>query len=331
MVINGYTLSQFQRCKRPHTISQTHRLNKWRPQSLLSACLRQGIYLLSNGNGIDKASATAVNNFLSEAKSPGLDVGGIDTYTLAMDYCAIMRNVLEYLTRITLVCLRELPDASLSADVKWQFLSHMDDSGVLHRWKFVDYIEDDPLAELHSWEVFGDIAAAEAPMMLHLISIGQRKGCHQSSPWCKIYSHPKLANIYRFKRKGGELQGEWKPVWFSDNNKNNPKQWVDLMLRDGATDSLVRHINVNEVTAEHIAGFERDVLAEAKSMQEYSNAKVRDIPLSRYACDHPYVCPHQFFCYNTKLTLDNAGIYIRKSKEDDHVVSQAVGRSGNPQ
>jgi len=318
-ILNGYMLGQWQRCKRPQLISKTHTLTKWRPQSLLSACLRHAIFNLSNGQALDKVAVTACNNFLSAAKNPGLDVYGIDTYTLSMDYLAIIRNVLEYLSRITLLTLREIPNQSLALNVWWQFLSHMDESGVLHRWKFVDYIDEDVLPELHSWEVFGDIAAAQAPMTLHLVSIGQRRGCHQNSPWCRIYAHPKLPNIHYFKKRKGELAGEWKPVWFSGNSNNSPKEWVDVMMRDNAVDEVIRHIQVKEVAKEHIALFDKDVLFEAAQMKEYDKSDPRDLPLSRYACDHPYACPHQLFCYNLKLTLDNAGIYTRKQRGEINV------------
>lgn len=319
MLVNGYTVGQWQRCKRPWAISRTHNLFKWRPQSLLAACLRHGIFMLSNGEMLEKASVMAANNFLSSAKSPGLDLVGVDTYTLSLDYCAIIRNVLECLSRSPLVSLREVPAIRLSDNVSWQFLSHMDETGTLHRWKFVDYIEEDIIPELHAWEVFGDIAAADAPMTLHLLAIGQRKGCHQNSPWCRIYSHPNLPNILHFKKKkGGELKGEWRPVWFSGNSANSPKSWVDLMIRDNAVTGLVRHTNVSQVSEEHLKLFKRDVLMEAEGMATSRRDKVdpREYSMSRYACDHPYECPHQLFCYNTSLSLEKTGIYQRRDRED---------------
>lgn len=317
LYLNGYTISQFQKCKRPHAISRTHRLTKWRPQSLLGACLRMAIFNLSNSVEPQKAANNAVNYFLSNARNPGLDVVGIDTYTLASDYCAIIRNVLEYLSRLTLLPLHEISPVNLSPTVYWQFLSHMDETGSLHRWKFMDYIDDDVTAELHEWEVFGDIAAADAPMTLHLVAIGQRKMQHQHSPWCKIYTHPSLANVYRFQKKGGDkLTGDWKPVWFSGNSANSPKQWVDSMMRDNAIEGLIRHVSVKEVSRKHQDRFERDVMYESEFMESvYKNkADPKDLPMSRHACDHPFTCPHQMFCY-TDSTLDNAGIYDKKEKD----------------
>lgn len=314
-MLNGYTIGQFQRCKRPLAISRTHSLAQWRPQTLLGMCLRHAIYELSNGKSLEHAAVAAVNHFLHNAKDPGLDVAGIDTYALSMDYCAIIRNVLEYLSRLSLLTLKDIPPLKLPNGLLWHFLSHQDETGTLHRWKFVDHLDEDPVAELHGWEVFGDIAAADVPMQLHLIAIGQRKGSHQHSPWCRVYSHPKLANLYRFQKVKGELGGEWKPVWFSGNSKNNPKDWVDMMLRDKVFEGIIRHINVKEVSTKHRARFFRDVEVESEQMDDIISNKVdpSDLPMSRYACDHPYTCPHQLFCYGSS-SLDDAGIYVRRDK-----------------
>ncbi len=312
--LNGYTIGQFQKCKRPHAIYRTHRLAKWRPQSLAGSCLRMAIFNLSNGVDPQKVSSQAVNYFMSNARNPGLDITGIDTYTLAADYCAIIRNVLEYLSRLTLLPLHEVSPISLTSTIYWQFLSHMDETGSLHRWDFVDYIPEDITPELHSWEVFGDIAAADVPMTLHLVAIGQRKAQHQHSPWCKVYTHPSLKNVYRFQKKGGgKLEGEWKPIWYSGNSQNSPKQWVNSMLQDNAIDGLIRHISIKEVSKKHQELFERDAVTEGELMEQIHKSKTdpRDLSMSRYACDHPFVCPHQLFCY-TNATLDNAGIYESK-------------------
>lgn len=316
MVINGYTLEQFQRCKRPQAIGRTHRLSRWFPPSLLSAVLRMSVFNLSNG--MDKTIATnlAVNGFLGEARNPGLDVGGIDTYTLSMDFVAIIKNVLEYLSRLSLLTLREVTPVSLSPSLSWQFLSHIDEAGALHRWKFVDYIPEDILEYLHSWEVFGDIAAADAPMTLHLVAIGQRRKSHQNIQWCKVYAHPKVARVYKFKKKGGgQLTEGWRELWFSERTENNPKEWVDLMIRDGVIGDLVRHISVKELSPQHIESWEKQVRTEAQQMEHYADIQPREIPMSRYACDKPYTCPHQNFCYSS-LKLDDVGIYVRRSKED---------------
>jgi hypothetical protein len=250
--------------------------------------------------------------FLSSAKDPGLDIYGINVYTLAMDYTAIIRNILEHLSRVPLLKLYEIKPVQLSGGVSWRFLSHQDESGVLHRWDFVDFIPEDPTADLHSWEVFGDIAAANVPMMLHYVSIGRRSGAHQNSPWCRTFSHPTVANTFRFNKNSGDsLKESWKPVYFSGNPKNTASKWVDLMEADNAIAPLIKHIHVKEISDENRGNFLTDVLQEASSMKEItSSVSPRLIPMGRYACDHPYACPHQAFCYSSE-TLDNVGVYKR--------------------
>lgn len=317
--VNGFTISQFQRCKRIHAIGRTHHLTKWRPQSLLSACLRYAIVSMSNGESAEKCGTVACNYFIAAAKNPGLDVMGINPYTLSMDYCSIIRNVLEYLSRVPLLPLRDVPSLSLSTSVTWNFLAHRDETGELHRWEFVDYLDEDPLARLHSWEVFGDLAAAEMPMTLHIVAIGKRNGSHQESPWCRIFAHPKLAKIYKFKRKKGDpLFGQWKPVYFTDSSENTSTKWVDMMLSDNVIEGLVQHVKVKEVSSEHVQTFVKDVLTEAAGMLDIHKRKLdpRQLPMGRYACDHPYICPHQLYCYgSTSLTLDSVGLYSRNETD----------------
>ncbi|MGH7182070.1 MAG: hypothetical protein ACREJN_08845 [Nitrospiraceae bacterium] len=257
--------------------------------------------------------------FLAAARSPGLDVTGIDVYTLAMDLTAIIRNVLEYFSRSPLLTLYEIPSIPIAEGISWKFLAYRDESGTLHRFDFVDYIPEDPIADLHSWEVFGDIAAADAPMVLHYVAIGKRQGSHQQSPWCRAYAHPRVANIFRFNKNSGEdLKDSWKPVYFSGNEKNNSKTWVNWMERDGAASPLVRNIQVKEVSEEHIKGFRRDVMYEVNEMEKLNmKASPSTLPLSRYSCDKPFSCPHQPFCYSSgKETLDSIGIYKRVKESE---------------
>lgn len=327
ITLNGYKVEQFQRCKRLHRIGITHRLTLWRPSSLLAACLRHAIFDLSSGKPLQEVSSTAVNYFLSAARSPGLDVGGIDAYTLAMDFTAIIRNVLEHLSRVPLLKLYHIIPKKLSEDVTWEFLSQSDESGALHMWAFPDYIPEDPLGELHSWRVFGDIAAEGAPMTLHMVAIGARSKAHQNSPWCKVYAHPRVANTFRFNKVSGrKLEGDWKPVYFSSNRSNTAKAWVDWMERDGAIQPLMAHLSIKEASRSDSQTFMRDVLTEARQIASIGTVHdPKTLPMGRYACDNPYICPHQYYCYTSGMTLDGAGMYTKidtRSKSKDAIEEQ---------
>lgn len=320
LTLNAHVLTQFQKCKRIYGISLTHRLTKWHPKALLSACLRRAIFGLSSGLPVNTVSDIAVQYFLSASKEPGLDLPvGLDTYTLAMDYCAIIRNVLEHLSRVTLLKLFDTPPVKLSEDVQWSFLSHADESGVRHIWIFPDYIPKDVTEEIHGWDVFGDIAASKNPMTLHMVAIGDRNKSHQDSPWCRTYAHPHVANVFRFnKRSGSKLEGDWKPVYFGDNRKNKSCDWVDWMEKDETIDSLVKHIKIGEVSKEHRERFKSQVLYEAAHMLTMKGIDPQDLPMSREVCDKPSICRHQEYCYGP-LSLDKIGLYTRLDKKSELV------------
>lgn len=312
-------MAQWQRCKRLTRIGLTHRIARWRPSSLAGACLRHAIYNISRGTDAQEATDKAVMFFMSAGRDPGLDVpSGIDVYTLAMDYVAIIRNVVEALSRGTILRMHDIPSVMITKDISWKFMAHRDDAGVLHRWDFVDYIPQDPMEDLHSWEVFGDIAAMDSPMVLHYVAMGRRSGSHQSSPWCRTYAHPTVANIFRFNKNSGEgLKESWKPVYFSGNRKNTSEKWVNWMERDNAVAPLIKDINVSQVSAEDMKDFRQDVIAECQAMQEVtSRTNPRVLPKSRYGCDHPYICQHQAYCYDRKASLDSLGIYKRVNQTE---------------
>lgn len=292
---------------------------KWRPSALLAACLRHAIFELSQGKDLQVVSDTASRYFLTAARSPGLDAPGVDTYLLTMDFIAIIKNVLEYFSRGPLLKLYEIPNVELDTltgeRVFWRFLCLLDESGVLHHFDFVDHIPKDPTEDLHSWEIFGDIAAANAPMVLHYVAIGRRLGDHQDSPWCKILAHPKVANIFRFNKVSGEdLKGTWKPVYYNDNAKNTTRHWVDWMQKEGAHIPLVRNIQVRQVSDSDLKGFLRDVAYEVSAMGELAaTSSPLSLPMSRSRCDKPYICEHQDYCYSRgKETLDSIGLYKKK-------------------
>lgn len=321
-IFTGHSISQFQRCKRISAIEQTHRVTQWHASILLSTCLRWAIFKMSEGDDPNKVSKDAVLYFLAAAKKPGLDVMGIDTYTYAMDHVATLRNVLEHLSRVTLLELHHIPDHKISEDVSWRFMSSKDQSGVLHRWHVVDYIPKDITEELHGWEVYGDMAAADAPMVLHLIAVGRREGSHLVSPWTRTYAHPVVANTFKFNKvSGAGLRGKgWKPIYFSANSASTPKAWVDWMERDNAIEPLILHANLKELSSRHIMAFEHQVCLESIELDKaLSVGDPRALPMSRYACDKPYVCPHQGYCYTDDITLDDVGVYTKVNNQKELV------------
>ncbi len=256
--------------------------------------LRAAIFSLSNG--ADKTAVTKefTTQLLEHAANPGIETPH-DPYTLARDLTSILATVIESVSRGSMMVLRRGPSIVIDPGTTWQCAAFQDDSGVLHRWATVDRLDSDALArELHSWHVFGDCAAAQVPMKLHLIEIGSQRNGRQHTAWCKAYAHPHVMGRFAFQQKDGKpLQGNWKPVWFQDSDRNSPATWVDLMARDGV--SLIRTVDVRQPSAKQCAEFRRQVVSEGLRAGELP--RWEDIPLFRPACDAYGVCPHQSRCF----------------------------------
>jgi hypothetical protein len=306
VTLTGHLLRIWQSCKRRYFLEAQYRYLPYHPTNLFSACMRKAIFELSSGIPVEQVIQSASNQFISNVKYPGLDLPqGLNTYTIAMDLRATMATILQYLSGLTLLSLHHKAGVQVTQagieGLTWEFLAGEDESGVLHRWKFTDSLsDDDVLKELHSWEVFGDLVISGSPMTLHLINIGRREGSRRISPWCRAYKSPAI-NLYRFQKKSGNaLEGSWKPIWFSDNIDNDPKVWVELMQNDNAIEPLVRHVDVREPAEPHVKNFYRHLkyeLALIRLHLDHVKSDPFQLPITRPACDSPYVCPHQEVCY----------------------------------
>jgi hypothetical protein len=315
--LNAHKLATWQRGRRLYAIEQTQRYLPWHPTALFSTCMRHAIFHMSSGMPREEATQRAVSLFVAKCKSPGLDTRyGTNTYTLAMDFCATIRTILAYLERITLTTLTEIAPVNIphtyipDLNISWSFLSHVDEAGILHRWVFVDRIDEDRIfKELHKWETIADIIVYGSPMMLHLVAIGQTISGRRYSPWCRAYKNPVIAGQIRFQKRKGHLTDNWTPIYFADNPKNDPDHWLDQMLEDGAHEGLMFHKTVGEPEPSHVEHFYRDMRYEAKQMLSMDVSKPLDLPMCRVSCDVPFACPHQVVCYSLTATFENSGLY----------------------
>lgn len=317
MTLDSRSLTVGQLCARRWKIETTEPRGRWHPKTLFDAVLRGAILDLSNGVPKETVTLQAQTKFRAIAKSPGLDTLS-DPWTLAGDYCACLATIVEALSRLTLLSLQtgqvvkldegtpEIPPVDVDFEhsyggspareaLHWRVSAFQDDSGALHRWATAERFDEDTLAsELHSWHVYGDMAAAVVPLTLHLVEIGSLRAGRRHSPWCKIFRHPVVAGHFRFRAKTGEkLKGGWKPVWYGPDQ--DPEKWVDLMESDHLT--LIHHIECKPLSPEAIQGFKWQVVAEARRLAALGDWP--QIPMWRPACDHPYVCPHQNLCYQS--------------------------------
>lgn len=295
MILTGARLTSFQRCPRIPKHADLNTPRRWRPRELAEIHLRKGVLAMSQGKEVAKITADLQASFLECCADPGLDVE-CQPFPLARDWCAILGNVFECVNRGTLPKLSPGPSIILSTSVTWECKSFQDEAGLLHRYVFVDKLDSDSLTRLlHSWETDGDRCAAQVPMTIHVIETGRNSGNHQSSPWCRIYKHPQIMGRFGFQKQDGTpLEGNWKPSWFQDGDKNKPNDWVDLMERDKV--KLIHEIKVKQPTEAQAAEFVRQVMIESERMKSLESKPWKELPMFRPACDLP-PCPYRKDCF----------------------------------
>lgn len=306
MILSADLLSTLQRCPRRYMIEQEYSTVRWPPKSMLEVALRRAIAQISTGADVMITSQGACTWLLEKAAREGLDTLH-DPYTLARDYCAILHTVLEALSRLSLLAVKAGPVVQLGeTEHCWKINAFQDESGLLHRWAFVTrWDEDTKWRELHSWQCFGDCAAGQVGMMLHVVEIGQQHNGHQHTDWARSYKHPAIHNHYKFRKvDGGKLEASWIPVWYQSSDKNDPKTWVDLMQQDGV--NLIHHINIAEPAKEHVQDFYAEIDQEAERISVLGAWNT--VPRSRPACDFPTPCQWQAACYSRPQVIDIASI-----------------------
>ena len=294
MILSAPSLTTWDRCDRRWIFEQHWRPRRWHPKALFDKVLRGAILALSSGVDKAKVSLGAVTEFQRIAADPGLDLL-TDPWTLAGDYCAMLRTIVEKVSRGILLTIRPGPKIDLGG-LEWQATAFQDESGTLHRWATVESIDPDTLArELHSWAVFGDVAAASVPMVLHLVEIGTTRNGHRHSPWCRIYKHPAIPGRYKFRSvQGRKLAGGWEPKWLSQMRDFDISLWVDLMDQDEL--QLMQHFQVKQPPTEAVERWRTQLAAQASQMSP--NTDPFSILGRRGSCDWPTICPWQHVCFS---------------------------------
>lgn len=315
--MNATDLTLIQRGSRRYVIERSYRYLPWHPASLFSHVMREAIFNFSNHPQVDSVASAAAEAFMSAALQPGLDLrNGANPYKLSQDFCATARTILEHISRGALPQLHRKPDTVING-TPWSFLSPVDEMGVFHRWVFVDSIDDDVLYHhARSWETFADQCVAPAMTALHIYAIGSTRDGRRISPWCRVYTSPAVANVYRFQKKSGEqLQGEWKPRWFADSTKTQASTWVTLMEQDNILPNLVKHVMLPEPSELHRAQFlGRDLPMLTNSIALALGTDPFALPMCRTSCDTPFPCPHEHACYSavpSASVLEKSGLYVK--------------------
>lgn len=307
MTLSAHDLTTLQRCPRRWHLEQEWQPLRWHPKTLFDALLRQAILSLSQGQPKEAVVQEAQTRLLEIAASPGLAAG--DPYTLAQDFCAAFETIIEAVSRRSLLSLREGGLVTIGLGLAWRLGAFRDDSGAIHRWTTLDRITLDSIArELHSWYVYGDLVVAGGPMALHVIELGSIRNSHIYGPWTRAFAHPVIANHYKFQTVAGQKLGSgWKPVWYQGADQD-PKVWVDLMQRDKVPG--IKDYSLTELSEAQLAEGKSQILNIVAGLP---NGTWDSIPLSRPACDFPYVCPWQEVCYAPGIVkIEDIGGYRRR-------------------
>jgi hypothetical protein len=302
LILNASLLTTLQRCERRFSLESSYRVLRIRPRELFERLLRQAIFSISNAGDPKAAAENAVTLFMEYAASPGIETLS-DPWTIAQDYCSMLRTVIEALSREVLLTLKPGGKISLGEHL-WDVDVFRDDSGVLHDWIAVErWSNDEKYRVLHGWRVFGNCAATGQGMWLHVVDIGRQSRGHQVSPWCRIFKHPTF-NVARFQQTDGSaLEGAWKPAYFSDLS-TTAKEWVSRMEQDNV--KAHSHLQVNDPDPFHVKMFRCDLPKLAARIAAVPK-EWEEITLERPACDIP-PCPWQSVCYAPPGPVNIEGI-----------------------
>jgi hypothetical protein len=332
--LDATTLTDWQDCRRRALLNADWRYTRWRPKSLLDACLRQGISRLCSGATPDLPHilADARSQFMQAAANPGLDTLH-PPYQVAKDHCAMISTILTGIARLTLLVTKGVPPVRLSSRLSWRTLSPADESGMLHRWITVDHWDQTRLMrEMHGWRVFGDIAITGRPLTLHVIVIGQERKGRRASPWARAWKHPTMPKLkLRFKRNDGSSFNGWLPVYLADDPYGDVDAWVDQMYREEAARELIVHVPINTPSESVCAGTRAQVMLEGSHMLDAwvdrGAVPWSSWPMSRGACDGMVPCVFQYLCHaetvqdpeKVGLYQRRAGVGARSTEQDDKV------------
>ena len=326
-IVDAASLSAWQACRRRFLLSSAWHPKKWRPRSLLSSCLRQAIYDISNGADPKHASKESRVRFMQTAADAGLDMEpGGDPYQLAKDCCAILDVVPRCVAKLILLTVQPAPDIKLDPDIHWHPLAWADDSGALHRWVFTDRTDADRMhSEAISWYVAGDVMLSRVPMTLHFIRVGRMEKGRMRSPWTQAYFLPQMRNAdYHFRSpKGKKLQGTWETKYLVDDAYVDVDEWAERCWTEGAAIEWMQHVNVKVPDEDACATTEAMVRMEAQEMRFAAESqwapKWDKYAMARGVCDGPFLpCVYQNLCYAPQpVVIEKNGLYVRRSPAYD--------------
>lgn len=308
-------LTVLQNCARKAVLEREWRVRKWRPRALFNDCLERLVINIGVGKDAEKCGLEAYTQFMQRANNPGLDLAyGIAPYDLACDFAWALRVVAELLKRIVMLPMRQMiPPVQLvpATDYYWLPESMADESGALHWWHAVERFDQNELTRQgHAWR-WGDMAACEVPLTLHLIEIGYLRNGHLHGDLTRIFQHPSVSK-YKFRHQNGKALEGWKALWLQDTYEKIPlKRWCDLMTEDLV--APVHHIMLKQPEPWQREEFVFEVAAETNRLESLPK-DWRKVPKSRAACDLFGGCPYQPLCFGPQdASPEKMGAYVQRS------------------
>ncbi len=312
IVLNSKILNTFQLCARKYAIERQFNLRRDHPNRAFSRVFLKSIFNLSSCMAPEAAAGIATQTFMTMARNGFNLPEGSNTFQFAQDCGAMLRCIIEYLGRCPLLTLEQSKPCLLPNGITWEPDVFMDQSGVLHSWRTVTAINQDSMyTHLQSWSTFANMMVFQAPLQLHLVAIGSNASGRRSIPWVKGYVNSVVSSGVRWrKHSGGALHDVFKPVWLADSVDHDVKKWVDGLIEERVIDSLIKHMDVKELDVAHRQKFLDDLEYIGKQIQGLPK-ELTTIPMSRNACNRPYPCIHQHFCFSAQQDPANSGFYNR--------------------
>lgn len=232
--VASYDYETFERCPRLYRWQKDYPGGRVKPLECLYVGLEAGL------EGKDPRNAV-----MTLAASPGIDIEGVETYSIAVHLAKLAEILTLYL---------------LGKDKKWERNGQVwEAGGDIRRVVLVDrWSEQRKMEEIRSWRTVAEVCRHDRPMLLNMIVIGSTVDQRRVSPWTRGYAHPKNGGL-RFKKKDGESLGPgWETVW-RERWPGDVNRWMGVMQRDRIFDDLVHtvRLSVPQRRDEYMADMER--------------------------------------------------------------------------
>lgn len=218
--MNSSDLVDFERCPRLLRWGQDHLPLRIKPLHALYRGLEDGLLGKS-----PKDSVMAI------AANPGLDVEGVETYSIAVHLAFLAEILSSYL---------------LSMGAKWTKSGQIFEvEGEYRRIVLIDrWSEERKFSEIRSWKTMAEVCQRDAPLLLNFLVIGTTSEHRRVSPWTRGWTHPKNQGL-RFKKiDGSSLEKGWNQVW-RERSGLSTERWLQRLQLDHCFQDLVHTVQVN--------------------------------------------------------------------------------------